>query len=201
MKLLTAGASPYGRKAKMTAIIKGLIDHIELVDTDSRPADNPDLRAKNPLSKIPALVLADGTTLYDSKVICEYLDSQVATNVLFPGDGAERWQTLTLGALGDGIMDAALLLVYEQRFRPEEKWHQDWMTRQQLKIDGAVDHLEAHIPDWGRAPGYGHLTVAAALGYLDFRHAGKWREGRPNLVAWLDRYAEAVPAFGQTTPA
>jgi glutathione S-transferase len=200
MKLLTAGASPYGRKAKMTALIKGLTDQIEFVTTDSRPADNPDLRAKNPLSKIPALVLDDGMAIYDSKVICEYLDSQVASNVLFPGDGRDRWETLTLGALGDGIMDAALLLVYEKRFRPEEKWVDDWIERQQLKIDGALDHLEANPPEWGMAPTYGHLTVAAALGYLDFRHDGKWREGRPKMVAWLEKFAEAVPAYGETMP-
>lgn len=200
MRLLTAGASPYARKVRMTAIIKGLHDHITPVQTNTLPVENPDLQQKNPLSKIPALMLDDGTAIYDSKVICEYLDSQVATNVLFPGEGPRRWQTLTLGALGDGILDAALLLVYEKRFRPEEKWHEDWMTRQQLKIDGALDHLEAAPPEWTLNPDYGNLTIACALGYLDFRHEGKWREGRPKMVAWLEKFAAEVPAFAATTP-
>jgi glutathione S-transferase len=113
----------------------------------------------------------------------------------------ERFRVLTLGALGDGILDAALLLVYEKRFRPEDKWVQSWIDRQQLKVDTALDYLEQKLPDWGEGLNYGHVTVACALGYLDFRHEGKWRATHPGLVAWLDRFAAAVPAFVATKPA
>jgi len=110
-------------------------------------------------------------------VICEYLDSLAPSPVLFPKSGPERWKTLVLGALADGILDAALLLVYEKRFRPEDKWHATWQQRQQAKIDRALDQLERSPPAWGQSPDYGHMTLACALGYLDFRHEGKWRAG------------------------
>lgn len=184
----------------MTARIKGLTDRIEEVATDTNNPANEPLKAANPLSKIPVLMTDDGKTIYDSPVICEYLDAQVASPVLFPGEGEARWTSQVQGALGDGIIDAAILLVYEKRFRPEEMWVQDWMDRQQAKIDAAVAQLEAAPPAFDGTPTYGTLTIAAALGYLDFRHEGKWRAGAPKMVAWLDRFAEAVPAFGETAP-
>jgi glutathione S-transferase len=201
MKLLSSPASPYGRKVKLAAAMKGVSNQIKMQPTETNVPKNEVLQRENPLSKIPVLVLADGTQLFDSHVICEYLDSLAPSPQLFPAAGAERFNTLTLGALGDGMLDAALLLVYEKRFRPEDKWVQSWMDRQQAKIDGGLDHLEANPPSWGKNPNYGHLTVAAALGYLDFRHEGKWRAGHPKLVAWLDKFAAAVPAFGETKPA
>src|SRR5262249_13032441 len=112
----------------------------------------------------------------------------------------ERWKTLVLGSVADGILDAALLLVYEKRFRPEEKWHAPWQQRQQAKIDRALDQLEKSPPAWSGSPDYGHLTLACALGYLDFRHEGRWRAGHPKLVAWLGKNAKAVPAFEETRP-
>lgn len=201
MRLLSSPASPYGRKVKLTALMKGLTDQIETIDTSTLAATNPDLQAHNPLNKIPVLTLSDGTEIFDSAVICEYLDAQVASPILFPGEGPARWRTLTLGALADGVLDAALLLVYEKRYRPENMWHQEWMDRQQVKIDAALDHLEPSPPAWNLNPDYGHVTLACALGYLDFRHEGKWRASRPNLVAWLDKFAAEVPHFAATAPA
>jgi glutathione S-transferase len=205
MKLLSNPLSPYGRKVKMTLLMKGLAKEVEIVAVDTNPGDNVEINRTNPLGKIPALIVDGQTAMFDSHVICEYLDSLVsAPPVLFPKSGPERWQMLVLAALADGILDAALLLVYEKRFRPEEKWHAPWQQRQQAKIDRAVDALErsppagrAH-PDYG--PDYGHLTLAAALGYLDFRHEGKWRTGHPQLCSWLDRFAKEVPAFEATRP-
>src|SRR5690606_21793 len=105
-----------------------------------------------------------------------------------------------VGALADGILDAALLLVYEKRFRPEDKWVETWMQRQQVKIDTALDWLERAPPAWSGHPDYGHITLACALGYLDFRHGGHWRAGHPSMVAWLDRFDAEVPAFAETRP-
>jgi len=198
MKLLWSPPSPYARKVNITAALKGLKDRIELVSTDSAPHQNPALQKDNPLAKIPTLVLDNGTRVFDSHVICEYLDAVGSGPVLFPKDIETRVRTLTLAALADGILDAALLLVYEKRFRPEELWYKPWQERQQSKIDGALAWLEANVPDWTGSPDYGHVTTACALGYLDLRHEGKWRARHPKLVAWLDRFAAEVPAFAAT---
>jgi glutathione S-transferase len=200
LRLLTHPFSPYGRKVTLAAAVKGVENTIEVVAVDTNPMENPALASVNPLGKIPALI-ADGTPIYDSKVICEYLDGLAPSPRLIPSSGPERIRTLTLGALADGILDAALLLVYEKRFRPEDKWHAPWQQRQQGKIDRALDLLERQPPDWGASPAYGHLAVACALGYLDFRHGGTWRTPRDGLVAWLDRFRAAVPAFDRSRPA
>ena len=200
MKLLSNPLSPYGRKVKMTLRMKGLGDQVEIVAVDTNPGDNTEINSANPLGKIPALIVDANTATFDSHVICEYLDSLAPAPVLFPKSGPERWKTLVLASLADGILDAALLLVYEKRFRPEEKWHPAWQQRQQAKIDRSLDHLEKSPPAWGVSPDYGHLTLAAALGYLDFRHEGKWRAAHPQLISWLDRFANAVPAFEATRP-
>lgn len=200
LQLLSSPPSPFGRKVKIAIAVKGLKDQVELKPVDTNIADNPDINVANPLAKIPTLVTEDGMSLFDSKVICEYLDGRGTGPMLFPSGGAERMRTLVAGALADGILEAALLMVYEKRFRPEEKWHAPWVQRQQDKVNRALDLLEKSPPTWGAHPDYGHLTTACALGYLDFRHEGKWRAGHPRMVAWLDRYAAAVPAFEETRP-
>ena len=199
MKLFSHPFSPYGRKVKIAAKVKGVYDDIEVLTIDTNKGDG-ELNRHNPLAKIPALVIPGGMTVFDSHVICEYLDSLKPTPVLFPKSGAERWRVLTLGALGDGMLDAALLLVYEHRFRPEDRIVQSWKDRQQAKVDGALAHLEANLPPFDGSPDYGTLTVACGLGYLDFRHEGKWRAKCPKLVGWLDRFSKAVPAFEATKP-
>jgi glutathione S-transferase len=198
MQLLSSPLSPYGRKARLAVAIKGLEDAIEIVAVDTNPGDSIEINSANPLGKIPILIVAD-MQIFDSHVICEYLDSLRPSPVLFPKGGPERWNTLVLAALADGILEAALLLVYEKRFRPEDKWHAPWQQRQQAKIDRALDQLERRPPT-GTAD-YGHLTLASALGYLDFRHEGRWRARHPRLIAWLDTFAKAVPAFERTRPA
>ncbi|MFT7575224.1 MAG: glutathione S-transferase [Alphaproteobacteria bacterium] len=195
MKVLSSPASPFGRKVKITAKLKGLYDRITFETVSAT-----DVGDTNPLSKIPALITDDGMAIYDSPVICEYLDAQVASPVLFPGEGAKRWRALTLGALGDGIIDAAIMLVYESRHRPAEMRVESWCQMQQKKIDQALDHLEATPPEMGSQPHYGHVTLAVALAYLDFRHEGKWRAGHPKMVAWLNAFDAAVPAFKETAP-
>jgi glutathione S-transferase len=199
MKLFSHPFSPYGRKVKIAAKVKGVFDDIEALTIDTNKGDAV-LNRHNPLAKIPALVIPGGMTIFDSHVICEYLDSLRPAPVLFPSSGPERWRVLTLGALGDGMLDAALLLVYEHRFRPEDKIVQSWKDRQQAKVDGALAYLEASPPPFDGTPDYGTLTIATALGYLDFRHEGKWRARHLKLVGWLDRFASAVPAFEATRP-
>ncbi len=200
MKLMSSMLSPYVRKVRMTAAIKGLEGRIEHQPADTNAGD-PTLNKLNPLGKVPCLITDEGEAIFDSHVICEYLDSLSPTPVLFPKSGPERWRTLTLGGLADGMLDAALLIVYEARFRPENMRVQAWLDRQQSKIDRALAVLEAAPPTWKGHPDYGHMTLAAALGYLDFRLGGKWRAGNPKMVNWLDEFAAAVPAFEATRPA
>jgi glutathione S-transferase len=171
MKLMSSPLSPYGRKVKIAARMKGLDSRIELLPTDTNKGDDA-LNKLNPLGKIPCLITEEGVALFDSHVICEYYDTLSPAPVLFPKSGTERFRTLTMGALADGVLDAALLLVYEGRFRPENMKVQAWIDRQQSKVDRSLALLEAAPPAWSGSPDYGHLTLACALGYLAFRHGG-----------------------------
>ncbi|MBL8386307.1 MAG: glutathione S-transferase [Burkholderiales bacterium] len=199
MKLLSSPASPFGRKVSMTIAIKNLKDQVEVLGVDATKGD-ASLNAANPLGRIPALITDAGETIHDSHVICEYLDTVGTGPVLVPRSGPERWRTLTLASLGDGLIEQALLQVYEGRYRPENMRVQSWMERLQSKIDRTLAHLEASPPAWGAHPDYAHVTLAAALGYMDFRHAGRWRAAHPKMVAWLDRFDAAVPAFKASAP-
>ncbi len=199
MKLLSSPASPFGRKVKMTIWMKNLKDKVEITTVDATKGD-ASLNAANPMGRIPVLMTSDGVAIHDSHVICEYLDSVGTGPALFPASGAARWDTLTRASLADGITEAALLKVYEGRYRPENMKVQSWLDRLDAKIDTSLAMLEAAPPKWSAAPDYGHLTLAAALGYLDFRHGGAWRAGHPKMVAWLDGFAGAVPGYDASKP-
>ena len=199
MKLLSSPASPFGRKVKMAILMKNLKDKVEITTVDATKGDAT-LSAANPMGRIPVLVAENGQVIHDSHVICEYLDSVGTGPALFPPNGPARWDTLTRASLADGIIEAALLMVYEGRYRPENMKVQSWLDRQTAKIGTSLAMIEKAPPKWTSAPDYGHLTLAAALGYLDFRHPGIWRDKNPNLVAWLDTFAKAVPAFDASKP-
>jgi len=198
MILRSAPASPFGRKCKLSAHILGLMDKIEI--TRANPADPEDsIREENPLGKIPALILDDGATIYDSRVICEYLDSLAGGGKLFP-DGDAQWPALTLQALGDGMLDASILQIYEKRFRPEETRDQNWVDYQNEKVQRGLSWLETNTPQMSAQPHIGDITLACVLGYLDFRFDGAWRGAHPNLVAWLEGYVSATAGFEETKP-
>jgi len=185
MKLRYSHTSPYARKAWMTAIECGVDDKLEMIKTNAW-ASEADFVAENPLSKIPALTLDNGTVLYDSPVICEYLDSLHSGHKLFPDHPVERWRQLTLQALADGILDAAVAIRIEQTIRPEDKRWDGWMDRQQAAIFRSLDVLEKEVGHWGGVFLIGPISVACALGYLDFRKAvADWRTGRPHLTHWF----------------
>ncbi|MBX3513023.1 MAG: glutathione S-transferase family protein [Xanthobacteraceae bacterium] len=195
--LRSSPPSPFGRKIKIAAALLNLSDRIKVEVTDTNdPSDT--IRKQNPLGKIPALILEDGSVLFDSPVILEYLDSLAGGGKIIPRDGKPRWDTLRLHATADGIMDAALLQVYEKRFRPEEHWVAKWTDYQAEKITRALDVLEASPPSLPATPDIGHIALACALGYLDLRFEGKWRADYPKLVAWLDDFAVKVPSFEKT---
>lgn len=197
--LRSSPPSPYGRKVKIAASVTGLIDRITVVNADTTdPTDS--LRQQNPLGKIPALVLEDGSVLYDSRVIAEYIDHLDGADRLLP-KGEDRFAVLRMQALADGLLDAALLQVYETRFRPEEKRYDQWLEYQAEKVSRALAHLEAAPPARvaaGDVPHIGQIAIACALGYLDLRFAGTWRADHPALVDWLAAFEAAVPSFAAT---
>jgi glutathione S-transferase len=199
MKLRSSPPSPFGRKVKLAMGILGLKDRIEIVEANTAdPADS--LRSQNPLGKIPALILENGDVLYDSAVIVEYLDFLAGGGKLFPA-GEARFKVLRDQTLADGIMDAAILRVYEKRFKEPKYRDPAWDAYQGDKMARGLKHFEEHTP---AAPATaaevnaGTLTLACALGYLDIRFAGEWRSGHPKLVAWLDAFEAVVPAFTDT---
>lgn len=194
--LRSSPPSPFGRKVKIAAALLGLLDRIEIRATDTMdPADT--IRDENPLGKIPALVLADGTVLYDSRVVLEYLDHVAGGDGVIPMEPGARFAALRLQALADGMMDAALLRRYETVMRPEGERSAKWDAHQADKVARALSALEAAPPALHRIT-VGEIALACALGYLDLRFEGAWRADHPGLVAWLDAFAAKVPAFAAT---
>ena len=195
MILRSSPTSPFGRKVKLAAAILGLTSEIEIVVADT---SNPDagLLQQNPLGKIPTLVLEDGRTFYDSAVILEYLDARAGGGKLIPS-GEARFTTLTRQALADGVAEAALLVVYEQRFREADMRSAKWVANQNGKVDRGLAFFEENQPDV-TAKTVDAIALAAALGYLDLRFDSVWRATHPKLVAWISAFAAEVPAFEAT---
>ena len=199
MKLCYSPTSPYVRKVVILAQETGLEDRVERIDSNAWSADDP-LPNTNPLGKVPALVTDEGEALYDSGVICEYLDSLHDGAKFFPADGAARWRALRQHALANGILDAAILAMLETKRRPEALRWEAWSTRQTDKIVRGLDKLESEAADLGEDPDIATVTVACALGYLDFRFADlDWRGTRPALAAWFARFSQR-PSFQATVP-
>lgn len=197
--LRNAAASPFGRKVRITAAVCGLDSRTEtMVANTNDPADP--LRHQNPLGKIPALILEDGTVLYDLRVIVEFLDIEAGGGIVIPS-GKERIPVLTMQALADGVMDASLLQVYEGRYRAAEAHNQRWLDNQRSKVERGLAAFEADPPALSAKPHIGQIGLACALGYQDLRFEGKWRGTYPRLVAWLDDFAAKVPSFAATRPA
>jgi len=199
MDLLGSPASPFVRKVCVMMAEAGIKD-IPLVQVASSPLGGEDrLNAANPLGKIPALTRPDGPTLYDSRVITRYLDATYGAG-FYPE--ARLWDVLTVEATADGIMDAAVNLTYEKRFRPAEIQFAPWMDGQWTKIARALDALEALWLSHLDGPlDMGQIAVGSALGYLDFRHDDRgWRIGRDALAAWYAGFA-ARPAMVANAPA
>jgi glutathione S-transferase len=196
MKLAFSAASPYVRKVVACAITRGLKDKIEIWKIGTT---DPALLPVNPLSKVPTLVTDDGMSLYDSPVICEYLDSIGTAAKLFPAAGPARWKALCQEALGDGILDATQPRRREIAL-PQDDGRKSYIELQQGKVSRALDVLEKEAGSLGMLTTIGEITIGCALGYLDFRYANEpWRPGHPKLDAW---YAKVVklPPLAETMP-
>jgi glutathione S-transferase len=202
MKLLFNPVSPFARKVHVVARERGLIDRLTLQPVAPLPTKPvAELAQANPIGKVPALLLDDGSALYDSRVIAEYFDSiGTAGTPLFPASGAARWTALRRQALGDGIMDAGVSIRYERAVRPPERLFPDWVEGQRKKILQSLDVLEQEARSLFGEPTIGHVAIACALGYLDFRFADEgWRKERGALAEFYSAFS-ARPSMQATMP-
>jgi glutathione S-transferase len=199
MKLRSSPPSPFGRKIKLAMEALGLRDRIMIEEANTAdPSDS--LRSQNPLGKIPALILDNGEVLFDSSVILEYLDWLAGGNKLFPS-GEVRFAALRDQTLADGIMDAAILRVYEKRFKEPQFRDPDWDAYQAAKMERGLAYFEANLPPVPASTTditASSLTLACALGYLDMRFGDGWRQNYPKQAAWVDAFEAAVPYFSET---
>ncbi len=188
--------SPFGRKVRMAADVLGLTDRITIVPADTlNEADT--LRQQNPLGKMPCLLTAAGGVIYDSGIIIEFLQDVVGTNRLIPSSGPARFHALTLAKFADGITDAALLMVYEDRFRDPGMHSQRWLSHQRGKVERTLAAFEQALPASDKTDIVG-ISLACALGYLDWRKPVEWREPYPLLVQWLADFSAHEPAYARS---
>ena len=200
MKFFTSPSSPFGRKVKIAAHVLGLWD--ELVEFPINTLDpESGISDVNPLGKIPALQDND-LTLYDSRVIMEYLDSKAGSGKIIPVAGSARFDVLKRAALTDGILDAAVLVVYETRMRPENKYVDTYVARQREKIIRGLKRVVSTTAVYrsGPMPDVGEIGLACVLDYLDFRQQINWRDYSPSLADWLNDFAAVVPGYQGSLP-
>jgi len=200
MKLYYSPTSPFVRKVNVLAIETGLDKQIEWIKTNPWQAEDK-LTAENPLSKIPTLICDDEKVIYDSRLICEYLDSLHTVEKLIPEERESRWQVLRLQALADGILDAGILRFLEKK-RPLEKRSDDWDVMQKGSVERGLDYLEQSSSGWAAEKNLdlGVISVGCVLGWLDFRFADEnWRTNRPGLKAWYENFSKR-PSMLETLP-
>lgn len=191
MKLFYSAASPYVRKCLVIAYELGLAARIELLTAAAHPVNrDATIVARNPLGKVPTLLTDEDVALYDSRVICEYLDD-LGKGAFFPAPGPARWRALTEQSLGDGILDAALLVRYETAVRPEALRWDDWTRGQMDKIETGIAQIEKGAAGYGDRFDIGTISMASALGYLDLRFASLgWRDRYPATAKWFAAIGE-----------
>ena len=202
MKLFYSPTSPYVRKVMVVAKETGLVDKLTLETVAASPIAPVDaLNAENPLGKVPCLVTDEGDAVFDSRYICEYLDSLHTGAKLIPTDGAERWRVQRIHAMCYGILDAGILCLYENRLRPEGMAFQPWVDAQMLKITRAVAALADDMAGAGDRVDMATIAAGITLGYLDFRFSNlDWRSKYPTLKDFYDAVSQR-PAMQETVPA
>ena len=202
LKLLYATTSPFVRKVMVCAHLTGQVGEIELLDSAAHPIRrDPRIAAHNPLAKVPTLILAHGQSLFDSRVICEYLAERAGSASIFPAAGAARWIALGRQALGDGLLDAALAARYEFTAREADYQWPAWREALLVKVGACLDAIEAVASDLAvGCPSIGDITIGCALGYLDFRFPEiDWRARCPTAARWNEAF-QALPAMQATRP-
>jgi len=195
MKLLLRGPSPFGRKGTFAIAHLGLSDRVDV----GVPDDEESLRKLNPLAKVPALIIEDGTALFDSRVILEYLDMLAGGDKIIPVETGARFGALREAALADGVLEGALLVTYEGRYRPDQTPYEPWLDFQRGKVGRGLAAM-ADAPPAITPLTVGGIGLACALEYIDFREQYDWRPEFPALVAWLDDFNAAHPVFADSKP-
>ena len=200
MILRSAPPSPFGRMVKLAANVLGLQDSVTVEDTDTNdPGDS--IRRQNPLGKVPALVVGD-RVIYDSRVILEYLDAEAGGGIVIPAAGKARFDCLVEYARSSGILDAAILVVYEGRFRPEGMRVESFVEYQRDKIRRALDQMAGEDAGYaaGARPDIAQIALACTLDYLDLRKPVDWRDHCPGHAGFMQAFADAVPGYHATLP-
>jgi glutathione S-transferase len=198
MELKFSGLSPYVRKVMVVAHEVGVADRLKLTPVKAR--EEPEkITPVNPLGKVPALITDSGQALYDSPVICEYLDAEFGARNLLPAGGERRWAILTMAALADGVLDAGIL-VRNERLRPAERQSSEWIEWQLRKVNAGLDALERDAGGFGTGLDLGLIGVGCALGYLPLRiDETKGLERWPRLKSWYAMISQR-PSFERTKP-
>ena len=202
MQLYYSPTSPYVRKVMVLLHETGLVDRVTLTPATVTPITcDQTVVAHNPLTKVPTLTLDDGSDLFDSRVICEYLDTLHHGTPMIPNGGDARWRVLRVQATADGLLDAALLVRYETFMRPEDKRWPEWIEGQSGKMARALDALEKEANHFTQAVTLAEIATACALGYLDFRYAHQpWRDSHPKLAEFMAAFSQR-PSMTATQPA
>jgi glutathione S-transferase len=201
MLLRHSHTSPFVRKVTVLLHETGLAARVPCETVDGWSEPEP-LTADNPLSMVPTLVLDDGSSLYDSPVICEYLDRLHGGPRMIPEGGEARWRVLREQALADGILDCAVLVFVELQRRPQERRWDDWLALKRRAITRSLDLLERRVEELAARVDLGTISLAVALGYLDLRGAvGEWRDGRPRLADWFAGFAQRPSMLATAPPA
>lgn len=196
MHLYYSAPSPFAAKVRMVAHHCGLALEDVSVDTSAEPAE---LLAANPLGKIPALVLEDGTSVYDSRVICELFDRMSGLRLI--PQAIDAWRSVkTFEAVADGVADALVLTLYEVRYRPEEKRHQAWVDKQMRKADRGLALIEDRIDELPNELTIAHFALGALLGWIRLRFPGKIDREHPALARWLENFRQVFPAYDELKP-
>ncbi len=199
LTLVASISTPFGRKVRIALDVLGLNDQYTLQPSNTMDTGDA-IHGLNPIGKIPALVLDDGRVVFDSREIIEYLETKYGSGQIIPTDPDDRVRVLTAAALADGVMEALLLIVYAGRYKPDDQdANQVWIDHQLGKVRRGLAAILANLDDY-QTPSIAAITLACVLGYADFRKQLDWRAEFPDLVAWLDAFAAAVPAFNETVP-
>ncbi|MBL0371275.1 glutathione S-transferase family protein [Rhizobium sp. KVB221] len=196
MKLLYSSTSPYSAKVRMAAHHLDLGVASEAVKTDDEPAV---LLASNPLGKIPVLLREDKAPVFDSVAIMQFMNRE-AKGKLYPRNPEKRTEAEVLEAVCDGIVDCLIAIIYERRFRPEERLHQPWIDKQWSKVTRGLDYLNANLPKTSKSLHGGHFALAALIGYLNLRFEGQWEKGRPKLKNWPQKFEKFFPDYSKMRP-
>lgn len=200
MKLAYSPTSPYVRKVMVLLHETGQLDDVTLTDVTTTPLDpSAPLLPQNPLGKVPALERDEGPALFDSRVICAFLDDRAQAGLY--GSGARHWDVRTLEAMADGILDAALLMVYESRLRDEGHRSEAWIEGQWGKVARSISALNTRWISHLAGPlDMGQIAVGCALGYVDLRHDARgWRKGNDALARWFEAF-DSRPSMQTTAP-